>query len=271
MAEILAKLRGVLGEVLNDVLVGSPDATRTVREFIEKAQRRYRKVELEPLLTPGWPAGAVEVTSGASPPPRRELMAATIEQVREADLVISQPMIGGRVRPLVAGEPLKIGVLGRDGRRVGRTKCLGRIRIQTGGRQMMYGYRLALPPELHAEDRRQNYRIPLEFDLAVVVELHPGDDAPAIVGVLMDLSAGGAKARIRCPELPAPIRAEGEVTLRMTLPDPVGSFEQPVRINRVERCIRTGHHIIAIEFGESVDAMDRLIRALEIRRAKRRR
>lgn len=269
MAEILAKLRGVLGEVLT----GQADAARGIRELFEHAQRRNRKIELEPMLpsTASARPASREADNGHALPARKDAMIATIEQVREDDLVISQPMIGGRVRPLVAGEPLQLGLIGPDGRHVGRTKCLGRIRIKSGGQQVMYGYRLAFPAALEPEDRRQNYRIGVEFDLAVLTELYVQDTGGPIVGVLMDLSAGGARARLRCPDVPRGFIGRVQAALRMTLPEPVGTVEQVVRVNRIERCARTGHNIVAIEFTEEIESLERLIRALEIRRAKRRR
>ena len=105
-------------------LYGDPTGRDRVRRSLIAAQRDGARLELEPLA------------AAAEPP---TAMLATVEQVRQADMIISQPATGGRNRVLSTGETLHLRFFGPEGGLGGNTTCLGRIKIPQLGISYAFG------------------------------------------------------------------------------------------------------------------------------------
>lgn len=118
-------------------LAGQEQPKDRVRRLLIAAQRSHASVQLESTI-----AAAESGTPVAS-----------IEQVRAEDLIISQPLIGGRTHPLAVNEPLQIRVRAESGSMIGQTRSLGRIKLPSGGERVFYGYRLALPADLRVDEQ----------------------------------------------------------------------------------------------------------------------
>src|SRR5262245_36358360 len=142
MGALLSKLMGVLSGQ-------GGAATQTLRQ----AQQERTKVSLE-------------VTSGK----RAVLMVTHIEQVRDDDLIVSQPTVGGQHHPLAFGEDLRLSLVVNGEYFAGRTRCLGRIKIPggapaaNGAEPMIHAYRLELPTLMGNDNRRRFPRVLLRFE-----------------------------------------------------------------------------------------------------------
>lgn len=220
--------------------------------MFEHALRRSRRLELETI-----PAGDA----------RPDVLVSSLEQVRDNDLVISKPMIGTRTRPLVTNEPLHISLTDKDGRHIGTTRCMGRIKIPTGGGGMLYGYRLALPKSMDNAERRDYTRVAVEFDLAPQAELLLPRRGIVLRGTLLDISASGA--RLRCTVGSDLISEGDEALLKTELPNPVDELSEFISVKRVKCCNRTGHCTIGIAFNAPIVRVEQFVRQRSIQRAKR--
>ena len=234
MGQWISKLARVLsGE-------DSPDGAR---ELLQAAYADRVKLKLEPLKT------SVENAT---------VMTATIEQVRQDDVIISQPVIGGVTRPLVTGETLRISLsLKSAGRLAGEVEVLGRHKIPSGGDAPLQGYRLSLPQELSDEDRRSSKRREMASNLAREVELyHSGDDEP-IRGVVQNLSIGGMQ--IRTHDSQPRLRPGERVRLVVHLPPPVGGLNRMVTVARLASNRNPRHRVIGIAFERGIPGLAELL------------
>jgi hypothetical protein len=216
---------------MRQVLNGRPDGSVDARSELSYAQRERVVVELEPLLRTG---------------PTHVSLVTTIEQVRADDVVISQPVIGGLVRPLARYERYRMRFTGRQGRVVGETESLGRVKVPAGGRGMLYGYRLAMPAALHLEDRRREGRLMLggmdvpEAQLQVLT--HPS----TIHGIVEDIGPGGA--RIVCRNARGRVQRAQRAHFHFELPPPVGVIDEVVTITDASPHPRTGDVDVRLTF-----------------------
>ncbi|MDY7110367.1 MAG: PilZ domain-containing protein [Planctomycetota bacterium] len=203
---------------LRNALQGRPDGAVDVRKTLLAAQRSRARIELEPLR----PTATLDL-----------VLATTIEQVHRDAFVISQPVMGGTVRPLARYEPYHLSFTGPDGRTTGQTHALGRTRVRAGGGGMIYGYRLALPEALYVIDPRRELRMLLEEDLVVEAELQVLERRVPVQALVQDLSPSGAC--LRCRHAEAPVRKGGQAQLRLKLPEPIGELIETVNVVSVER------------------------------------
>jgi c-di-GMP-binding flagellar brake protein YcgR len=234
MAAWLSKMLGSLGS--------APDVRTSPRQVLLIAQRGRLKVALEPLNS----------TTQAT------VLNTSIEQVREDDLVVSQPTIGGLTHPLAFGEELRLSFYNQNTHHIAQTRCLGRVKIPTGGNQTLFAYRLEMPPTIRSEDRRQNPRIDLPLDLTCEAHLYaPGCDGP-LLGTMVDISMGGA--RIRTLMASDKIQQGLEIYLKALLPEPVGLLDEMVRVVRMEIDENTGEATVGVAFGKRIDGLAELIR-----------
>jgi c-di-GMP-binding flagellar brake protein YcgR len=225
------------------VLVGE-DARDEARELLRNAHADCVKLKLEPVRT------SVENAT---------VMTATIEQVQEDEVIISQPIIGGVARPLVAGETLRISLkLKSVGRLAGETEVMGRCKIPSGGATPLQGYRLSLPEELFDRDRRSAKRRGMASNLAREVELYRRDDDDPIRGVVQNLSVGGMQIRTHDSQPPR-LRPGERVRLVVHLPRPVGGINRMVAIARIAGNRNPRHLVIGIAFEREVPGLAELL------------
>jgi hypothetical protein len=197
----------------------------------------------------------------------RPILSCTIEQLREGDLVIGQPLIGGLNHPLAIGEELTLAFLSTRGRLRGRTRSLGRIRIPSGGARMLSGYRLAIPDELHSVERREHHRVRLGIDLAPEAELFTRFDRGPVVGVVEDLSIGGVKIRSRNAR--GKVAAGRRAYVKMKLPPPINEIGQMVSITRVEPGNDREVLLISLLFERQLPQLAEFIQEAQLRRELR--
>ena len=198
-------------------LTGGSAATVDVRRMLREAQRSRARVELEGLRRSS-KLGQRLVT--------------TIEQVTDDEFVISQPTVGGTVRLVARYEPYRMTVAGARGRVAGETRSLGRTKIASGGRGMLFGYRMAIPREFFVIDRRQELRMLFGNDLVfeAAVQLL-GREGP-LLGLVEDLSPHGAC--LRCRNAGAFVRRGQQGHISMDLPEPAGEVRETVTIAALE-------------------------------------
>lgn len=239
VSSLFKKLRQALG--------GEDQQVRSIRNALEEAGRHSRTVELIPLAV--------------TPQLEGRTLTAAIELVREADVVISQPMIGGRNYPLAKNEGFRLVVMGPEGPLGGQTKALGRIKIPAGGGKMLYGYRLEFPEAMSRTDRRDSRRFRIEKHLQAEVELFPLNRKQPVRGTLIDLSITGLLIRGESAEVTSLIGKDAVV--KVSLPDPVGDLVQVVSLVRCSRPDRRGTQEIAVQFKQPIPAIEQLIHQAE--------
>jgi hypothetical protein len=223
---------------MRQALNGQLDGSIDVRSELLHAQRERVVVELEPLLRAG---------------PTPVSLVTTIEQVRERDLVISQPVIGGRIRPLARYERYRLRFTGQSGRLVGEVESLGRIKVPAGAHGMLYGYRLSTPPTLRVEDRRRDGSLLLgglsvpEAQLQVLT--HPA----AIHGIVEEI--GPSSARVVCRNARERVKRAQRAHFRFELPAPVGMIDEVVTITDASPDPQTGEVEVQLTFDQKNEAL----------------
>ena len=254
MGALLSKLMGVLSGQ------GGAEATR---QTLRQAQRERIKVSLE-------------VTSGK----RAVLLVTNIEQVRDDDVIISQPTMGGHHHPLAFGEELRLSLVVNGAYHAGLTRCLGRIKIPGGApptppansaaatangaaaEQLIFAYRLELPGLMGSDNRRKFPRVQLRFERPIEAQLYaPASSHGPVLGTVTDISMGGACIRAAIP--PGRVVVGQAIFMKSLLPDPVGLIDELVDVMRVDREVRTGLFSVGICFRRRINGLEDLIRAAQ--------
>ena len=225
-------------------VLSGEDAQQEAKEVLRAAYDARAKLRLEPLKT--------SIANAT-------VMSATIEQVGDDVLIISQPVIGGVARRLVAGEELRLSFSLKDlGHVMGESEVLGRSKIPSGGSNPLHGYRLSFPTELFPDDRRESNRSNQGLNLAREVEIYrnPGDDP--IRGIVQNLSLGGMQIRTHDSPEP-PLRPGERVRVVVNLPAPVGAVSRMVTIARLAGTRNRRHRIIGIAFEREIAGLRELL------------
>ncbi|MHC4447972.1 MAG: PilZ domain-containing protein, partial [Planctomycetota bacterium] len=228
-------------------LCGEPTGRDRVRRSLVAAQRDGARLELEPLA------------AAAEPP---TAMLATIQRVRQTDMIISQPTTGGRNRILTTGETLHLRFFGPEGGLGGNTTCRGRIKIpparcedgenDDGGRTF-YGYCLTLPESLVPESRRTERRHAVDRALDVEVELRCFDQFGPVRGIVKDISSRGLEIRSYNAKDKL---AEGQrVYLKVELPPPIGLLTEMVIVDRLSPGANKHQLIVGLLFPRPIKAL----------------
>lgn len=248
MAQWLNKMFGALA--------GQGSSPADVLRLLQSAQRSRVRVSLEVI---------------GSSRPQNVFMTTFIEQVRDSDIVVSQPSIGGLTHPLAFNETLRLSFFAQGLHHTGQTRCLGRVKVPSGGggRQMLFAYSLALPEQLTSEDRRSEPRVSLSFDVNPEAHLYGPDSEGPVLGSIADVSMTGA--RICTPMNGAGIQPGQEIHLKAMLPEPVGLVDEIVHVARVESDSRTGQNTIGIAFARRIPGLAELIRGTQTREQRLRR
>ncbi len=166
-------------------MLGESPQREAVRRRLEEAQQSRTRVDLT-LLKP----------DGEQRDERHPVT--TIEQVRDEDVIISQPMIHGRKLPLATNELVRLTLVTASGAVLtGQTKCLGRFRMQSGGEAPFYGFRVEFPDTLHIDERRTEQRRSIPPECSPQCELRTLEGAMPIHGMVENMSTGGLRLRCR--------------------------------------------------------------------------
>ena len=238
MGQWLSRLLGAL--------YGDPTGRDRVRRSLIAAQRDGARLELEPLA------------AAAEPP---TAMLATVERVRQTDMIISQPATGGRNRVLSTGETLHLRFFGPEGGFAGNTTCLGRIKIHPArsdaendeGGRAFYGYRLTIPETLVPEARRTERRHTVDRALDVEVELRCFDQFGPVRGVVKDINSRGLE--IRSYNAKGKLAQGQRVYLKVELPPPVGLLTELVEVDRLSPGANKHQLIVGILFVRPIKAL----------------
>jgi hypothetical protein len=225
------------------------DTQESVRAALRTAQRERAKV-------------ALEVTSATRP----SVMTTLIEQVRDDDVIVSQPSVGGHTYPLAFGEQLGLSFTLAAVRHSGSSRCLGRIKIPSGSAEggdaqhMLFGYRLSLPDSLQLDGHAAQPGPQRSLDRPIEAHLYaPGAQSGPALAILVDISMSGA--RLHAP-LPPPWLSPGQsVFLKAMLPDPVGLIDEQVDVVTVEAATSPDQHVVAITFRRRINGLSDLLRA----------
>lgn len=221
-----------------------------VHKTLDATRRNRTKLQIEPM----GPLG---------PEHEPVVLYSTIEQVRPKDFIIAQPTIGGITRPLATGEPLRVSFSAVPLPLAAQTRSLGRIKIPSGGRQALFGYRLAVPDRLDTDERRASNRVSVGVELAPQVQLlaDPKSHIPAIHGVVDDLSIGGLRMRTR--DDTHRLTVNHSIRAEIHLPDPVGVVTVQAVIAHVGPGQQLGEHVVGLRFEGEVANLAELVRSLE--------
>jgi hypothetical protein len=229
------------------------DANASVREALQQACDERIKVSLE-MKAPGQPS----------------LMTTTIEQVREADLAISQPIIGGHTYPLAFGEPVRLSFIRGGVHHGGRSRCLGRIKIASGvgasaatrrtsDQGTMFAYRLEMPQTLETDDQRGQRSVQIDIAGAIEAQLYaPQQASGPCLGTLIDISMSTARVRSSAP--PSWIAPGQPVFIKAMLPEPVGLIDELVDVSQLEPDGDGSHYAITISFRRRINGLAELMR-----------
>jgi hypothetical protein len=227
-----------LAKILGRVSAKKPDTRGGVREAISIAMRSRSKLYLE------FPHGIVAAT--------------LIEQVTQEEIVIAQPSIGGLTYPLAFGESLNMTFVNDRTHYSGRTKCLGRMKVQAGARGALYAYRLSIPESLKSEERRVAPRAEFMPEIAPEAQLYVGGSSTAVHGQLTSISMSGA--RIHTSQPLSTLSLGQEMYLKCAMSEPVGVLDEIVEVQRLEPDHRTGMNIVGVQFRRRVDRLELLMR-----------
>ena len=229
-------------------LGAGPNAQERVHLLLKEAYHARTTLELEPLNPTGF---------------HKLVLAATIEQVRDDDLIISQPLIGALNHPLATGEELlmSFGVHSMGGVS-GKTQALGRVQIPSGGAQLLYGYRLAMPAVLRADERRRHRRVTFRSGPPPAAALYPRPKDAPLRGTVLDISVGGMLIRI-LHEPECELALQQRVRLSVQLPSPVGVLDENVTVVRVAPSANRTNNYVGVAFDGEVEGLADLVQQLE--------
>lgn len=229
-------------------LGAGPNAQERARLLLQEASRARTTLDLEPLNQTGF---------------HKLVLAATIEQVRHDDLVISQPLVGALNHPLATGEELLMS-FGVDsmGGVSGETEALGRVQVPSGGARLLYGYRLAMPAVLRADERRRHRRVRFGAGPPPAAALYPRPKDTPLRGIVLDVSIGGLLIRV-LHEPECELALQQRVHLSVQLPPPVGVIDESVTVVRLAPSANRTNNYVGVAFDGEVEGLADLVRRLE--------
>ncbi len=195
-------------------------------------------------------------------------LTANIEQIAEDSFIISQPTAGVMGHPLNKRETIQFTLVVQGKRYQGVTRCAGRARIPSGGKRMLYGYRLNLPEQLDTPERRSDPRTTVGYDLAPKAVLKMPDHTEEITGIVIDISASGVQ--VRSYQAEGLFKVGDNCHFQTELPTPVGTLSAPVRVAFVSPGKVDGQTILGLAFHQRLDRVAQFVRCTENRRARRR-
>lgn len=202
-----------------------------------------------------------------------EVLASVIEHVRDGDIVISQPSLGAFTRQLATGEQVRISFASSNGLCSGESRVLGRIKMQSGGKGLFFGYRLAIPERLNAVDRREHRRIKMsegsgsQVHLATVSPKGSGISCVSVSGSIIEMSQSGMQVKLDGSA--GPINPGSSLMLMANFPPPVGQVNHPVKVARFDHDPQTGVTRLGLKFEAPIPNLGRFLALYEQRSARR--
>jgi len=193
---------------------------------------------------------------------------ANIEHITEDSFIISQPTTGVIAHPLNKHEQLRLTCVVQSQRYLGMTQCAGRARIPSGGKRMLYGFRLNLPEHLDTPERRNEPRTTVGYDLAPKAILKLPNHPDEIAGIVIDISASGVQ--VRSYEAEGLLQLGDNCHFQTELPAPVGSLSAPVSVAFLGPGKVEGQTILGLAFHQRLERVAQFVRCTENRRARRR-
>ena len=185
------------------------------------------------------------------------------------EVVIAQPHAGSQLQPLITNQKVRLIVSLDDGLKRMNSTVLGRVRMNTPGGGTVYGYRLALPGQMFAHERRRRVRPEVVLpDSCIEVTMKVlGRDAP-VHGVLVDLTASSCEAR--STNARDRIEPGQDVLMKLALPEPVGDVTEHVRVTRVMPVAGDEHMtMITLRFREAIPGLRDLLASGRVRMSPR--
>jgi c-di-GMP-binding flagellar brake protein YcgR len=232
--------------------ISGEDPLEQVRAHLRHAQRSRAKVFLH------------SIDSKEAQPS----LITQIEQVEKDAFQITRPAAGGVLHPLAVNERFEMTFMDGRHRYGGETSCLARVRIPSGGSRVLFGYRMSLPNQLIAHERREHARATVGFDLAPKVEISSFSFEGVVRGTMIDVSAGGMQVRTYTAK--GRLTLDQQVFVNCALPDPVGELSEVMRIAYLGEGKVEGQVIIGLAFRDRVETIDQFVRRYELQRARRR-
>ncbi|HWB20576.1 MAG TPA: PilZ domain-containing protein [Phycisphaerales bacterium] len=237
-----------------DAISGDAERRAEARRMLANAHRMRAKVE----LTGNW-----------GPEHKSMTAVTTIEALREEDMVVAQPTVGGLTRPLATNETLQMNFVDGAKRWEAETTALGRVILPSGGSsdKKLYGYRLAYPLEFRPSDRREDIRVTVGFDIAPKALLFYGGTTTGHKSLIIDISVRGAK--VRTLDTVPKIVPGADLLVTMQLPDPVGTVTDVMKVMRVQASGNEGNLILGLAFSRPIALLEEFVASAATKRSQR--
>lgn len=228
-------------------LTPEPESVRRVRGLLAEAYRTSTKLELEPLSQPSL---------------HKLMLIAAIEDVRENEIIISQPLVGALNHPLATGEHFRLLFASKSfGYLSGKTESLGRTEIESGEAKMIYGYRMSLPASLRVEDRRKKLRVSFGSGPPPSAALYPRRKCIPLRGTVQDVTPAGMLIRV-LHKGEQELELGQKVHLSVSLPEPVGSIGVEVTVVRLAPSSNRVNNYVGVSFMREIEGLETLINRL---------
>lgn len=225
-----------------------PESVRRVRGLLSEAYSARTKLELELLNQPSF---------------SQLVLVASIEDVREREIIISQPLMGTLNHPLAAGEHFRLLFTSKSaGYLSGKTESLGRIQIASGGRRVTYGYRMSLPASLRVEDRRKKSRLNFGSGPPPSAALYSRLKSIPLRGTVQDVTSAGMLIRV-LHKGEIELALGQKVHLSVALPEPVGSINVGVTVVRLAPSSNRVNNYVGVSFVHEIEGLETLIDRLQ--------
>lgn len=225
-----------------------PESVRRVRALLTEAFRAHTKLEFEPLNQPSL---------------HKLVLIASIEDVRETEIIISQPLAGALNHPLATGEHFRLLFASKSfGHLSGKTESLGRIEIETSEARMIYGYRMSLPESLRVEDRRKKLRVSFGSGPPPAAALYIRPKCIPLRGTVQDVTAAGMLIRV-LHKGEQQLELGQKLHLSTSLPEPVGSIGVEVTVVRLAPSSNRVNNYVGVSFVREIEGLETLINRLQ--------
>jgi len=215
--------------ILRAAVAGHPPGTEATRQALKEAMKSGCPIELS-SARPG---------AGAS---RHRV---NVLALRDA-VVLTSPPFGGVGRPLCPFELLTMHVQTADGPRTGATQVLARTRIKMSDGRVLSAFKLSLPRELVSVERRRDLRRALGDDQLREARLTTLAHRSPILGLVEDISAGGAC--LRCRNAGRALGVGMHAHLRLELAEELGPIDDTVTILALSAGPGEGEILVRVRF-----------------------
>ena len=233
---------------IKKALLPEPESVRRVRGLLAEAYRTSTKLELEPLSQPSL---------------HKLVLIASIEEVRENEIIICQPLVGALNHPLATGEHFRLLFTSKSfGHLSGKTESLGRIEIESSESRMIYGYRMSLPASLRVVDRRRKLRVSFGSGPPPSAALYTRRKSVPVRGTVQDITPAGMLIRV-LHKGEQELELGQKVHLSVHLPEPVGSIAVEVTVVRLAPSSNRVNNYIGVTFVREIEGLETLIKKLQ--------